>query len=165
MSTKFGLFGFLAETVGYLLEDPASFSLHHQKLLRERQFLRIDHLRRRWTNSHGAVIAAGKATSHRRFVRRAVRGSGQQIVSRIASLTDVAAYSIRSMIRHQTHDNALMSSSSSTKRIESGWNRSSPVGRYPIVSRWPFHQTSRFSGLRLSSTPQGVSCLCGTDII
>jgi len=133
---------------------------------RKRQFLRIGYLCPRWTISHGAVIAAGKATSHRRFVRRAVRGSGQQILSRIASLTDVAAYSIRSMIRHQTRDNALMSSSSSTKRRINPDGTDVPLwGRCPIVSRWPFHQTSRFSGLRLSSTPQAVSCSCVTGKI
>jgi hypothetical protein len=98
----------------------------------------LGHFCPRWTISHGAVIAAGKATSHRRFVklsgvleRSAVRGSGQQIPWRIASPTDVAAYSIRSTICHQTRDSALMSSSSSAKRIESEWNRCSPVVAMP----------------------------------
>ena len=98
----------------------------------------LGHFCPRWTISHGAVIAAGKATSHRRFVRLsgvlerpAVRGSGQQILSRIARPTDVAAYPIRSMIRQQTRDNALMFPSSSTKRIKSGWRRCSAVVAMP----------------------------------
>jgi hypothetical protein len=151
VSIKLGLPRFFAEMLETCSKIPHRLA-YIRRSCRKRQFLRIGHLCARRTISHGVVIAAGKAMSHRRFVRRAVRGSGQQILSRIASLTDVAAYSIRSMIRHQTRDNALMSSSSSTKRIESGWNRSSPVGRYPIVSRWPFHQTSRFSGAEMSST-------------
>ena len=98
----------------------------------------LGHFCPRWTISHGAVIAAGKAPSHRRFVklscvleRPAVRGSGQQILSRIARPTDVVVYPIRSMIRHQTRDNALMSPSSSTKRIKSGWRRCSAVVAIP----------------------------------
>ena len=119
-----GLRGFFAETL-----DTRSKTPHRPAYITRNscQFLRIGHLCPLETVSHGAVKAAGKATSDRRFVRQsgvlerpAVRGSGQQILSRIASLTDVAAYSIRSMIRHQTRDNALMSSSSSTKRIKSG---------------------------------------------
>jgi hypothetical protein len=107
---------FFAETLDTCSKIPHRPGYITRNSCRKRQFLRIGYLCPRWTISHGAVIAAGKAgkaTSHRRFVRRAVRGSGQQILSRIASLTDVAAYSIRSMIRHQTRDNALMSSSSS----------------------------------------------------
>lgn len=106
--------------------------------LAETPFCALGHFGPRWTISHGAVIAAGKATSHRRFVklsgvfeRPAGRGSGQQIPSRIASPTDVAAYPIRSMIRHQTRDNALMSSSSSAKRIKSEWRRCSAVVAMP----------------------------------
>ena len=131
MSIKLGLPGFFAETLDTCSKIPHRLAYNTRNSCRKRQFLRIGHLCPRWAVSHGAVIAAGKATSHRRFVRRAVRGSGQQILSRIASLTDVAAYSIRSMIGHQTRDNALMSSSSSTKRIKSGWTRCSPVVAMP----------------------------------
>ena len=55
----------------------------------------------------------------------------QQIPWRIPSPTDVAAYSIRSTICHQTRDSALTSSSSSAKRIESECNRCSPVVAMP----------------------------------
>jgi hypothetical protein len=42
------------------------------------------------------------------------------------------------MIRHQTRDNALMSSSSSTKSINPDGTEVPLWGQYPIVSRWPF---------------------------
>jgi len=100
-----------------------------------------------------------EATSHRRFVkpsgaleRSAVLGSGQQILWRIARPTDAAAYSIRLMIRDKTRDSALMSSLSA-KRIESEWNRCSPVVAMP--HRFSLAISSGIAVLRarLSSTP------------